>query len=193
MTFASRARYWLPLVPLLGLLGVTYWLNQQVQPEPAKPDSRKRHDPDAIMENFSAVKLNEQGSPRLIMAANKMQHYPDDDSTTLEVPRLTSLSADRPAVHAVARHGTVSSQGDEVFLHEEVEVLREASAEREELTLHTEYLHIVPDLDRANTDRAVTIVDAHNTVHAIGLEMDNNARSLKLLSQVRSEHVPAKK
>lgn len=193
MTFASRARYWLPLVPLLGLLGVTYWLNQQVQPEPAKPDSSKRHDPDAIMENFSAIKLNEQGSPRLIIAANRMRHYPDDDSTTLEVPRLTSLSADRPAIHTIARRGTVSSQGDEVSLHDEVEVLREASAEREELTLHTEYLHIVPDLDLATTDRAVTIVDAHNTVHATGLEMDNNARTLKLLSQVRSDHVPAKK
>lgn len=192
MTFASRARYWLPLFPMLGLLGVTYWLNQQVQPELAKPDSSKRHDPDAIMENFSAIRLNELGAPRFIMAAKKMQHYPDDDSTTLEVPRLTTLSAENPAIHIVARQGIVSSRGDEVFLHHDVEVLREASAQQEELTLHTEYLHIIPDRDWADTDHAVTIVDAYNTVHAIGLEMDNKARTLKLLSQVRSEHVPSK-
>ena len=193
MTFASRVRYWLPLFPMLGLLGVTYWLNQQVQPESDKPDNGKRHDPDAIMENFSAVKLNEQGTPRFIMAAKKMQHYPDDDSTTLDVPRLTMLSAERPAIHTIAKQGIVSSKGDEVFLHRDVEVLREASAQQEELTLHTEYLHIVPDRDWADTHHAVTIVDAHNTVHAIGLEMDNKARTLKLLSKVRSEHVPGKK
>lgn len=193
MTFASRARYWLPLIPLLGLLAVTYWLDQQVQPESAKPGSGVRHDPDAIMENFSAIRLNEQGVPRFIMAAKKMQHYPDDDTTTLEVPRLTSLSAPRPAIHVIAGQGTVSSKGDEVFLHQDVEVLREASAQQEEMTLHTEYLHIVPDRDWADTDRAVTIVDAHNTVHAIGLEMDNKERTLKLLSQVKSEHVPSKK
>jgi len=193
MTFASRARYWLPLIPLLGLLAVTYWLDQQVQPESAKPGSGVRHDPDAIMENFSAIRLNEQGVPRFIMAAKKMQHYPDDDTTTLEVPRLTSLSAPHPAIHVIAGQGTVSSKGDEVFLHQDVEVLREASAQQEEMTLHTEYLHIVPDRDWADTDRAVTIVDAHNTVHAIGLEMDNKERTLKLLSQVRSEHVPSKK
>ena len=192
MTFASRARYWLPLFPMLGLLGVTYWLNQQVQPESAKLDSSKRHDPDAIMENFSAIRLNELGAPRFIMAAKKMQHYQDDDSTTLEVPRLTTLSAENPAIHIVARQGIVSSRGDEVFLHHDVEVLREASAQQEELTLHTEYLHIIPDRDWADTDHAVTIVDAYNTVHAIGLEMDNKARTLKLLSQVRSEHVPSK-
>lgn len=193
MTFASRTRYWLSLVPLLGLLAVTYWLNQQVQPESARPGNGKRHDPDAIMENFSAIRLNEQGAPRFIMAAKKMQHYPYDDTTMLEVPRLTLLSAPHPAIHIIAGQGTVSSKGDEVFLHHDVEVLREASAQREALTLNTEYLHIVPDRDWADTDRAVTIADAHNTVHAIGLEMDNKARTLKLLSQVRSEHAPSRK
>lgn len=193
MTIASRARYWLPLLPLLSLLGATYWLNQQVQPEPDKPDSSKRHDPDAIMENFSAVKMNEQGVPHFVMNARKMLHYPDDDSTTLEVPRLTALSADRPAIHTIARRGNVSSRGDELFLYDDVEVLREASATQNELTLQTEYLHVIPDLDWAETHYPVTIVDIRNTVHAIGLAMDNHARTLKLLSQVRSVHIPSKK
>ena len=192
MTVASRARYWLPLVPLFGLLGATYWLNQQVLPEPAKPDGSKRHDPDAIVENFSATRLNEQGVPSFIMAATKMLHYPDDDSTTLEAPRITMLSVGQPAIHAIAKRGIISSKGDEVFLHDNVEVLREASAQQDELTLQTEYLHIIPDQNLANTDRAVTIVNAHNTVHATGMEMDNKTRTLKLLSQVRSKYVPIK-
>lgn len=193
MTFASRIRYWLPLLPLLGLLGITYWLNLQVMPEPAKPDNGKHHDPDAIMENFSAVKLNEQGVPHFIMAAKKMQHYPDDDSTTLELPRLATLSAEHPTIHTIAKLGIVSSRGDEISLHGDVEVLREASGQQSQLTLQTEYLRIVPDRDLANTDRAVTIVDARSTIHATGLEMDNKARTLKLLSKVTSEHAPARK
>jgi len=192
MTFASRARYWLPLLPLLGLLGITYWLNLQVIPEPAKPDNGKRHDPDAIMEDFAAIKLNEQGVPRFIMAAKKMQHYPDDDSTTLELPRLTMLASGRPAIHTIAKRGIVSSSGDEIFLHGDVEVLREASGQQSELTLQTEYLRIVPDQGLANTDRAVTIVDARSTLSATGFEMDNKTRILKLLSKVKSEHVPSK-
>ena len=192
MSFATRARYWLLPLPLLGLLGISYWLNQQAQLEPAKPDSSKRHDPDAIVENFSATKLNELGLPSFIMAANKMLHYPDDDSTTLDVPRITMLSAGQPVIHAIAKRGTISSKGDEVLLHDEVEVLREASARQTALTLQTDYLRIIPDQDLANTDRAVTIFDAHNTVRATGMEMDNKTRTLKLLSQVRSEHVPNK-
>ena len=192
MTFSSRARSWLPLLPLLGLLGASYWLNQQVQPEPAKPDKSKRHDPDAMVENFSATNLNEQGMPSFMMAAKKMLHYPDDDSTTLEAPRITMLPAGQPAIHATAKSGTLSSKGDEVLLHDDVEVLREASAQQDELTLHTDSLHIIPDQNWANTDRAVTIADAHNTVRATGMEMDNKTRTLKLLSQVRSEYATKK-
>ncbi|OGS78651.1 MAG: LPS export ABC transporter periplasmic protein LptC [Gallionellales bacterium GWA2_55_18] len=192
MTFASRARYWLPLFPLLGLVGVTYWLNQQVQQDIAKPVG-KRHDPDAIMENFSAVKMNQQGTPRFIINAKKMLHYPDDDSTELDAPHLTSLSVERPSIHISAQRGVVSSQGDEVFLYNNVKMVREADVNREQLTLLTEYLHAIPDRDLANTDHPVTITDAHNTTHAIGLEMDNKARTLKLLAQVRSEHAPTRK
>lgn len=192
MSFSSRVRSWLPLLPLFGLLGATYWLNLQVQPQPAKPDSSKRHDPDAIIENFSATKLNEQGVPSFIMTAKKMLHYPDDDSTTLDAPHITMLSAEHPPIHASSKRGTVSSKGEEIFLHDNVEVIREASAKQDQLALQTEYLHIIPDQNLTNTDRAVTIVEDHTTVHAIGMEMNSETRTLKLLSQVRSEHVPVK-
>lgn len=193
MTNPSRARHWLLLLPFIGLLGVTYWLDQQSLPEPAKSDSAMRHDPDAIVDNFSATRLNEQGTPRFIMVAKKMQHFPDDDSSTLDMPHLTALSAEHPAIHATATHGILSSKGDEIFLHGDVRILRDASAVHDKFSLHTEYLHVLTDQEFLSTDRAVTVIDGRNTVSAIGLEMDNKARTLKLLSQVRSEYVPHNK
>jgi len=191
MIFFSRARHWLPLLPLFALLAATYWLNQQALPEPARPEN-KRHDPDAIMENFSATNLNEQGAPDFILAAAKLMHYPDDDSTTVDAPHITILSPGKPAIHASAEQGTISSKGDEVFLSDNVKVLREASARQDQMTLQTQYLHLIPDQGLADTDRAVTVVDAHSIVHATGMEMDSKTRTLKLLSQVRSEYVPNK-
>jgi lipopolysaccharide export system protein LptC len=191
MNFASRIRHWLPLLPLLALLAATYWLNQQVLPASTQPE-KKRHDPDAIMENFSATNLNMQGQPDFILAAKKLLHYPDDDSTTVDEPRITMLSPGQPTIHATAEHGTVSSKGDEVFLRDNVNVLREASAQQGQMTLQTQYLHILPYQDLADTDRAVTIVDTHSIVHATGMEMNNKTRTLKLLSQVKSEYVPNK-
>ena len=67
-------------------------------------------------------------------------------------------------------------------------VLREAAGDQLAMTLHTEYLRVLPNQDRANTDKPVTMQNAYNTIHAIGMEMDNKTRILNLLSQVRSEH-----
>jgi len=192
MSFASRARQWLPLLPLLGVLGVSYWLNQLVQPLAAEPDSGKRHDPDAIMENFSATRLNDQGTPRLKMKAARMLHYPDDDSTALELPHITLLAADSPPLLITSGRGTVSSKGKDVFLRDDVIVVRSPDSQHTKLTLRTDYLHVVPDLEQADTNHRVRIVDAHNTVTATGMIMDNKTRTLKLLSHVSSEHVPAK-
>lgn len=188
MTLVSRSRYWLSLLPLLGLLGFTYWLNQQVQQDAAAAVNNQRHDPDVIMDNFAATKMDLQGVPRFLLSAQQLRHYPDHDSTELELPRLTMLSTERPAVHMAAMRGEISSRGDEVRFHDDVRVEREAGGDQSALTLYTQYLRVLPEQDLANTDQAVVIVDANNTVHATGLEMDNKARILKLLSQVRSEH-----
>lgn len=190
MSFATRVRYWLPLLPLLGLLGATYWLNQQVQPEPAKPDNSMRHDPDSTMENFSATRLNEQGSPHFIMSAAKMLHFPDDGSTALEQPRITLLADNHPKVHATAKTGTVSKNGEELFLYGDVEVLREEGAQQDRLRLQTEYLQVNPAQDLVSSNLAVTIIEANTTVNAVGLELNNKTRTIKLLSKVRSEYVP---
>ena len=192
MTLASRARYWLPVLPLLALLGGTYWLDRQAQPDPEKVGNKERGDPDAIMENFSAVQLNKQGLPRFTIAAGRMQHYPYTDSTTLEAPRVTIVSSDQPVVHSTAKRGAISGKGDEVFLYDDVVVLRGAYAGREELKVDTEYLHIVPERNLIDTDKAISIVEGNKTLRATGLEIDNNARTFKLLSNVRSTYVPAK-
>ena len=103
----QRLREWSALLPLLLLLAATYWLNQQVQPLPPKPDRSKLHDPDFIISKFSATTLNEQGVPRFLVSAQKMMHYPDDDSTLLDEPQLSSFNAGLPPVYAFARQGEV--------------------------------------------------------------------------------------
>ncbi len=179
---------WTPLLPLLPLLFATYWLYQQVQPLPTKPDSSKRHDPDIIISNFSTTTLNERGTPRFMLAAVQLQHYPDDDSTHLELPRLSSLYPDKPPVYTSAQRGEISSKGDEIFLREGVKIVRASDGTQDERTFTTEYLHIIPEQDLAETDHAITVTDAHNTLHAVGMRFDNKARVVHLLAQVKSEH-----
>ncbi len=188
----ERLRAWLPLLPMLALLAGTYWLSQQVLPLPPVPDYKARHDPDYIINNFTATTLGESGAPRFLLAAQQMEHFPDDDTTHLIEPRLTSSYRDRPPVHISADTGEVSRSGDEVFLHDDVHILREPSGKDSGMQISTSYLHVVPDAETADTDRAVSITEAHGVTTAVGMKLDSKARVLKLQSRVRSQYEMAK-
>lgn len=189
----ERLRSWLPLVPLLLLLGATYWLNLQVQPAASGANKNLRHDPDYIIDNFTATTLNEQGKIRFVMSAKKMWHYPDDDTTHLEAPRLESLAAERPPVRMTAQNGELSHKGNDVYLRNDVVIVRPAFENKSELTFSTNYLHIDPNNDTVDTNQAVTMVDARTKLNAVGMELDNNTRTVKFLSRVRSVYEPVKK
>lgn len=189
LRFTEKARAWLPLLPLVLLLAATYWLNQQVQPLP-QVQSQQRHDVDYVVDNFSAVTLNLQGQPRFTLAAEKLWHYPDDDTTHLQMPQLTSLYADRPPTITTARTGMVSSKGEDVFLYDEVRVVRPASDGGGEQRFATDYLHVIPDRDWAETDQSVVMTSQYNVTRAVGMELDNKARTVRLLSHVRANHEP---
>jgi len=189
----NRLRSWLPLIPLLLLLGATYWLNLQVQSPGSSSNKNLRHDPDYVMDNFTATTLDEKGKIRFLMSAKKMWHYPDDDVTLLEAPRLESLANELVPIKMSALTGEISSKGEEVLLRNDVIIVRPAFANRSELTFKTEYLRVFPNKDFADTNQAVTLLEANSTLHAVGMELDNKTRSIKFLSSVKTDYVPVQK
>lgn len=189
----DRLISWIPLLPLLLLLAATHWLNQQVKPLGPASDSNLRHDPDYIINNFTATSLDKQGKVHFTMSAQKMWHYPDDDSTHLESPQLFSMFADRPPMRTSALRGTISSKGDEVFLYDDVLIVTPAYGTHSTRTFSTDYLHVVPDKDIADSDHLVTMSDAKSTMQAVGMVLNNKARTVELLSRVKSTYEPVKK
>ncbi|MGV8934071.1 MAG: LPS export ABC transporter periplasmic protein LptC [Gallionellaceae bacterium] len=189
----ERLRSWLPLIPLLLLLGAIYWLDMQVQPLAPGINPNLRHDPDYIIDNFTATSLNNQGKVRFVMSAKKMLHYPDDDTTFLTLPQLSSMTAEYPPVRMTAETGEISSKGEDVYLRKDVVIVRPAYADKSELTFNTSYLHVMPNKNIADTDQVISMVDAHITHHAVGMELDNNTHVVKFLSQVRTVYESPKK
>lgn len=186
----EKLRNWLPLLPLLLLLAGTYWLKQQIGPLLAPPDSSMRHDPDFIAHDFKAITLDEHGQPHHSLKARELMHYPDDDSLHFDRPEIIALSTGRPTLRTTAQTG-ITYQRDEIVLRGDVHIVRAASQAASERTLTTTYLRILPNQDYAETDRPVTLSDAHNLINAVGMTLDNKTQIIKLLSHVRSEHVPS--
>ena len=191
----DRLVTWSPVLLLGALAGLTYWLNTQVRLAAPPFDGSGRHDPDIFVENFKAVNLDEDGRVREALVANRAEHFPDDDTTVFDAPAITFTDPGKPRLDVTADHATVTGDRENVYFQGHVKAIREAStAENEKpdgpITVTSEFLHVFPNEDRIVTDRAVTIADPRGTINAIGLELDNKARTAKFGSHVTGQIQP---
>src|SRR5262245_48560224 len=85
-SFFSTTRLF-PLALMLTLALLTFWLDRAVRDDGAHP-SLRRHDPDYIIDKFTSTTYARNGAPETILSADKMLHYPDDNSIALLSPRV---------------------------------------------------------------------------------------------------------
>jgi lipopolysaccharide export system protein LptC len=175
-----RASNWIPLLLLVLLAAATFWLSRTVTGLAGKGDGAKRHDPDMMVENFTAKQFGEDGHLRYTLSAKKMIHYPDDDTSHLTEVILKDMENDKPPVTATADTALLTQKGDEVFLRGNVVMIREANKDLSRLVIRTDFLHVIPDTGIAQTDRPVVIEDAKTVIHAASMLANNKTQTISL-------------
>ncbi len=181
----DRLFKWYPVLFLLALSALTLWLDQKVQPPPPVRDGSARHDPDFYIDDFVARRMNPDGSRRYALKGRKLTHYPDDSSTQIQTPSFTHFEPGEAPVLVTANRALVSRNGENVYFIGDVHIDRAAFSDQQALALRTEMLHVVPDRDLAKTDKPVLMTQGSTTVRSEGMEFDNRARTVKLLSKVK--------
>ena len=168
----DRAASLFPLVMLLLLAAATFWLNRVIQAD--NPRGPQRHDPDYWVERFEVRRFDPEGKLQHTMVADKLLHYPDDDTTIVTAPHITYHK--QPPSQISARMAYIGRDGREVDLVDEVRVLRRGTARGSPPTLlETRTLKVFPDEERGSTSDAVVITQGKSVISGTGLEIDNRS------------------
>ena len=175
-----RPSSWLPLGVLAMLVALTWWLNGLVQPQGSREGGAMRHDPDLIVENFTARKLGEDGRVLYTLNARRMVHYPDDDSALLERIAFEARQPRQPRVAITSDQGRLLGGGGEVWFEGNVVMVREADQRIEASRLTTEKLQVLPDEGIARTASPVVLENPDGRIEAAGLELNNQSRGARL-------------
>jgi lipopolysaccharide export system protein LptC len=180
-----------PLALMLSLALLTFYLDRIVREDETQP-AKRRHDPDYVITNFTATTYDGEGTPLSILSAARMLHFPDDDTTELHAPRVLQTKPKEPRLRVSAERGAVSADGQELFLYDNVLLVREAYEERPEARLTTSFLHILRDRSLVRTDREVTIVEDTRSLSGRGMEYNSELRVFTLMAEVRGRFEPKK-
>jgi lipopolysaccharide export system protein LptC len=174
-----------PLGLMLSLALLTFYLERTVR-EDDSPPALRRHDPDYLVTNFTTTTYNREGAAETIMSAAQMVHYPDDDTTELSSPRVVQAKPNEPRLTVRAERGQLSRDGDEIFLYGSVLLVREATADKPEARMTTEFLHILRERSLVRSDKPVKFVEGGRSLTGRGMEYNNESRELLLRHDVQA-------
>src|SRR5476649_876421 len=181
----ERASNLFPLLLILALAAASLWLERAVQAPEHDNSGKTRHDPDFIAEDFGITIMDVTGKPEYILTAERMQHYPDDESTSVVAPHLVQRHDHANPIVIRAERGLVVKNGEEARFYGSVVAVREAGRGQSELRVQTEYLQVVPDLDLARTDKPVVITEGRSRLSGVGMEFNNRTQQFALHSKVK--------
>jgi lipopolysaccharide export system protein LptC len=175
-------------IGLMALLAAaTFWLDRATQVDEGR-DGKHRHDPDYIVDNFNIRRFDADGALQHSLFAQKMLHYPDDDSTEVAAPKLTYFRD--PPVHVSSDTAWIDRDGKHVKLDGDVRIVRDAVAGKLSTQITTSVLYAVPDDDVAHTDAPVTITQGQTVVNGTGMETNNKTHISVLYGPVRGTIYP---
>lgn len=181
----------LSIALLAGLAGLSYYLAElSGRMERTVGAHAPAHEPDYFVEGLALTRLNPSGQPVFRMSADRMVHFPDDDSSEFQNPLLVSLDPARPLVTLRAERGRATSGGEQTHLYDAVRLTRAAAGGRPPLQVDTDYVLLLPQQDIARTDHPVRITQGDSSLTGVGMEFDNAARVLKVQSRVQGVWAP---
>lgn len=178
-------------VLILIVLGMSsYYFAKKAEQGQSAPPVAGRPDPDYFVERMTLMRADITGAPSVRVEAERMLHYPLDERIDFANPLIISLDESQPLMTIRADRGSAQDSGDIAELHDDVRVLRAASATEPELLITTPTATVDMARRLVTTDAPVQMQAGDNRLQGVGMTIDEHTRQLRLKSRVQG-HFPA--
>lgn len=180
-----------PVVVAIVLAGVTFWLDRITRLQDLAATDQAYMGADFIAEQLHAVRYNERGSIQYTLLAEEAVHYPYNQMTDVVHPRLVFVR-DGQNLQTTAKYGEVRGDGDEVFLTEDVLLIRDGLKGEPPMTLTSNSLTVWPDTEQAASDEPVVLTKGESIATGDSMRAENLYGILKLMGSA-TVHMPSTK
>jgi lipopolysaccharide export system protein LptC len=182
----------LPLLLLALVLALgSFWL-LEIMRKSAKDagPSAARVDPDYYVENFNFVRLSATGEAQYNISGKRMVHNPADDTHTVDLPVINSLSRERPPMTARAQRAWIEPDGSKVHMYDQVRIDRPKTPASTRFHMESDYLLVLPDEDIMRSDKPVRMMLGESQLNGTGMVANNATGEVRLASRVQATLPP---
>ena len=176
---------WLFPAALLAVAGASGWMLYSLDFNASVPVQNAARAPDAYMENFVTVEMDDSGRPKRRLEADYMEFHADQ-TIELSNPHYVLHRVDGQPWHVRSERGAVSANGVIVWLLGKVGVWRDDASGIRDVDIRTEHLTVWPESAFGATAEPVTIRTPATTSTAVGMRAYLDETRIELLSKART-------
>ena len=184
-TTRAALRQWAFPAVLLAVAGASGWMLYTLDFDESTAAQKPTDAPNAYMENFITIEMDDAGRPKRRLEADYMAHH-DDETVELSNPHYVLYRAEGEPWHVRSERGWVSADGTVVQLLGKVDIWRNDGSGVRDVDIRTEYLKVLPESEYGETAEPVTIRMPASTSNGVGMRAYLDETRIELLSQVRT-------
>lgn len=178
------------LIMITLVLGTWWAADYSQRAVDIDPPSRKTHEPDSWTKNFTLLRTDQQGIVINRLEGDLLEHFPDDDSYDVEMPRAFGLRPDTPLTLGTSRKATVYDNGDRIVMRGDAVLLRLADATRAPLNFLSDEIIMLIDKDISYTDLPATAISGRSRMSGVGMRYNNATQELDVFKSTDVEIAP---
>lgn len=174
---------------LVGLALVSWWLAELMAPPPeeAKPDAE--HSIDYYAREFVRTEMKPDGTPKSRLKAAAMGHYLDNNVSELDQPVMQFFNPDAPPWVVRANTGTISGNGNEIFLGGKAVLSRDPNGDDKGLDAYSKNVTVHMDRNYLESSEFTEILNHPQYTSGTGMHTDfSDGMKITLLSDVRGRY-----
>lgn len=179
----------LTLLIVLGLL--VWWLSETSSLGVSLPKADAGV-PDLTAVNVVGTRFDRAGKPTDKLTSVELRHYQQDNVTWLTSPVLVHTTENNPKLTVSSLRAKVLQDTDEIYLYENVKLVRDAATDRPVVTIDTSSVLVNVNDETARSDAPVSAVMGKSHATAVGFDFDNRNEVLNLHHEVKVTYVREK-
>ncbi len=191
LPYTINVRSLLTLALLALCAALSYALLLWLNPPTAELSRQLNSEPQLIIENFQALRLNANGGRALRVVAPRLAQLPNPLGTRITQPLLDWYQPDGQTRiwQLSAAHGWIAPDQQTVRLEGEVRLVRTAESGKPAVTIITRDLLLRPNERYAETAALTSATTANGVLQARGLRAWLDEERIELLAEVRGTYV----
>jgi lipopolysaccharide export system protein LptC len=182
---------YLPLI-IMGVLALGSWWLVRSMPEMLYAHENKpvRKEPDYRLENFSVKSFDASGRMTREVIGDRGRHFPDVDEMHIDVVRVYAENETGVKIHAKAKTGVATGDGERVTLVGQAWVIRDADAQSPRMELRGERLLALVKEEKLLSSDPVEITRDKDVFNALTMNFNSQSGEYLLDGRVRGVLAP---